>query len=123
MRVRLEEFIKMLIPYLLVISREFTYLNSPSWCCSSAVILPTGRRNLFKLAKQNSQVKCISECLNLNRFKLGRLSSILLGFISLPFSHNPFYAWYTKGSRCSVAVHEIGHVVLKKITLFKSQCL
>lgn len=33
--------------HLLVMSREFTNLNSPSWCCSSAVILPTGRRNLF----------------------------------------------------------------------------
>ena len=35
------------IKHLLVMSREFTNLNSPSWCCSSAVILPTGRLNLF----------------------------------------------------------------------------
>ena len=105
---------KMLIPYLLVISREFTYLNSPSWCCSSAVILPTGRRNLFKLAKQISQVKFMSECLNTNRRKLGRLSSILLGLISLNFSHNPVYAWYATGPRCSVSVHKTCHVILKK---------
>ena len=35
------------IAHLLVMSRELTNLNSPSWCCSSAVILPTGRLNLF----------------------------------------------------------------------------
>ena len=39
--------LQFLIPHLLVMSREFTNLNSPSWCCSSAVILPTGRLNLI----------------------------------------------------------------------------
>ena len=38
--------------YLLVISLELTNLNSPSWCCSFTVILPTGRRNLHKTVKQ-----------------------------------------------------------------------
>ena len=43
---------QMCLLYLLVIRREFTNLNSPSRCCSSAVILPTGRRNLAKIKRQ-----------------------------------------------------------------------
>lgn len=42
---------------LFVIRRELTYRNSPSSFCSVIVILPTGRRNLFKNQQYDVKIR------------------------------------------------------------------